>query len=56
MIEELFVLGSALWWTLWAVRWQRRRGKVAGGESLEKVVAVRFAQAGLPGIDVEGVV
>lgn len=48
MTEEQVVLSSLLWWVLWAVRWQGRRRKVTGGESLEKVVAVRFALTGLP--------
>lgn len=52
MIEELVVLRPALWWALRTVRWQGRRRKVAGGEGVEKVVVVRFAQAGLPRVDV----
>lgn len=55
VIEELVVLRSMLRWVLWTVRWQGRRRKVASGEGVEKVVAVRFALAGLPRV-VVGVV
>lgn len=55
VIEELVVLRSMLRWVLWTVRWQGRRRKVASGEGVEKVVAVRFALTGLPRV-VVGVV
>lgn len=45
-----------LWWVLWTEGGQGRRRKVAGGESLEKVVAVRFALTGLPRVVVGKVV
>lgn len=56
MIEELVVLRPMLWWILWTVRWQGRRRKVAGGESLKNVVAVRIVLAGLPKVVVGEVV
>lgn len=56
VIEELVVLRPMLWWVLWTVRWQGRRRKVAGGESVEDVVAVRIALAGLPKVVVGEVV
>lgn len=56
VIKELIVLRPMLWWVLRAVRWQGRRRKVAGGESLEDVVAVRIVLAGLPKVVVGEVV
>lgn len=56
VIKELVVMRPMLWWVLWTVWWQGWRRKVAGGESLENVVANRFVLAGLPKVVVGEVV
>lgn len=54
--EDLVVPRRMLRWVLWTERWQGGRRKVASGESVDKVVAVRFALAGLPTVVVGKVV
>lgn len=56
VIEERAVSRSVLRWALRTARWQGGRRKVAGGESFEKVVAVRVAQVSRPRVVVGGVV